>query len=244
MHEAQLHDRCSFVTLTYDDEHLPEDHSLHVEHWQKFAKRLRKEIGRFRFYHCGEYGPATLRPHYHAAMFGVDFHRDRELFKSTGDYPLYLSQTLQKAWGLGFTTIGNLTAQSARYVAKYVTKKITGPAAEKNYERVDAETGEVITVRPEYSTMSRRPGIGAGWYEKFGADVRRTGFVVINGRKTRAPAFYDRRHEEVDPEGYEEVKKARRDRVLLHAEDQTWERLAVREEVLRSKFRESHGGIA
>jgi len=75
MHEASQWDNNVFVTLTYDDEHLPEDQGLDVSEFQRFAKRLRKARpdDKVRYFHCGEYGEQLQRPHYHALVFNVDF---------------------------------------------------------------------------------------------------------------------------------------------------------------------------
>ncbi len=114
IHEAAMWDDNIFVTLTYDDEHLPRDGSLNKEHFQKFVKRLRKKFkGRvIRYYHCGEYGDELDRPHYHACFFNLDF-PDKELFKETDGNFLFYSETLEKLWGNGFCTIGELTFQSS-----------------------------------------------------------------------------------------------------------------------------------
>ena len=64
VHEASLHTANSFITLTYRNECLPGDGSVHPEHFQKFMKRLRKALPdvKIRFFHCGEYGSMLSRP--------------------------------------------------------------------------------------------------------------------------------------------------------------------------------------
>ena len=90
VHEAQLHSENSFITLTYNDDHIPRDGSLNKKHFQDFMKRLRKSIApkKVRFYHCGEYGPKLLRPHYHAILFGHQFD-DLELHSHRKGVRLY-----------------------------------------------------------------------------------------------------------------------------------------------------------
>jgi hypothetical protein len=73
---------------------------------------------------------------------------------------VYKSDTLDELWGQGITEIGNVTFDSAAYVARYIMKKVTGPMAEEHYEVLQEETGEIGEREPEYTTMSRRPGIG------------------------------------------------------------------------------------
>jgi len=221
MHEASLHDRNSFITLTYDDQHLPRDGSLDVTEWQRFAKRARKSLGPFRYYHCGEYGDLHLRPHFHACVFGADFSADRRHWKTVRGNPLYVSPTLDRLWGRGYAVIGEVTFESAAYVARYITKKITGDQAEEHY------AGR----KPEYTTMSRRPGIGKGWFDRWRDEVYPADEVIARGHPSRPPKFYDSQYELVDAAGYDLVKRKRIDKVRDHAVDLTWDRLKVRERV-------------
>ena len=146
-HEASLHEHNSFITLTYNNENLPKDLSLDVTHFQKFLKRLRahtedpdsdlypnilSQSKKPRFFHCGEYGEKFARPHYHACMFDLDF-ADQKHWKTINGNKHYTSETLEKIWPFGFSTIGDVTFESAAYVARYVTKKITGKNALHHY---------------------------------------------------------------------------------------------------------------
>ncbi len=223
-----MHERNCFLTLTYDQVHLPVDGSLDVADWQKFAKRLRKRVGPFRFFHCGEYGDENRRPHYHACIFGLDFSRDRVPMKFARGNTLYTSQCLEETWGKGFATVGALTWKSAAYVARYVMKKATGKLAETRYARVDPSTGEETTVRPEYVTMSRRPGIGTEWFSQFASDVYPADEVVHEGKRYRPPRFYDSK---LPVKELEVLKHRRRSAAGRHAEEQSPERLRVREKV-------------
>lgn len=241
VHEAQMHTRWvngvkvpnnSFITLTYRPDKLPDDLSLDVSHWQKFAKRVRKELGPFRFFHCGEYGDTNLRPHYHACMFGIDFNEDRIELKRSNGMALYTSPTLERLWGYGMVSIGNLDYESAAYVARYVAKKITGQAAAEHYLRLDESSGEVWAVRPEYCTMSRRPGIGSTWFDNFMSDVYPADEVVHKGKKHLPPKFYDGRLPEKDLEFF---KAKRRAAALRRSVDLTPERLRVREKIAERK---------
>lgn len=244
MHEAQMHERNSFITLTYNNQNLPADLSVDVEHWKLFAKRLRYYQGKFRYYHCGEYGEATpangmiARPHYHALIFGLDFFEDRKFWKNnkSGDR-LYTCEALDEIWGKGFTTIGEVTQQSAGYVARYTMKKLNGKKAEAEYgERCDPRTGEISFYRqPPYATMSLRPGIGASWFEKYYLDVYPSDEVVVDGRKTRPPRFYDKELAKFDPVLLDEIKHERGKTGNLHKSNNTPERLAVREYILEEK---------
>lgn len=199
MHEAELYSQNCFITLTYDEAHLPKSGSLDVAEWQRFMKRLRKHVGGgVRFYHCGEYGEQFGRPHYHALLFGYDF-SDKVLLKEVGGVKLFTSETLSKLWGKGFATCGAVTMESAAYVARYVMKKITGEAAAEHYG------GR----KPEYTTMSRRPGVGRAWFEKFSGDVFPSDEVIVNGRSCKPPRYYDNLLEKAMPEMLEAVKRER-----------------------------------
>ena len=93
VHESTLHEHNCFLTLTFDDDHLPSDHSVHVRDVQLFLKRLRKSLGdtKVRFFACGEYGAKNDRPHYHLIIFGYDFSDDRVLLRQTAYGPLFIS---------------------------------------------------------------------------------------------------------------------------------------------------------
>lgn len=229
-----MHKGNCFLTLTYDNEHLPEDWSVDVKAWQDFAKRLRKRIGPFRYFHCGEYGDANLRPHYHACIFGADFASSRYRWSGSGDRQLYRSPVLDDAWGQGHAVFGSLTYQSAAYVARYVMKKRTGPQASEFYKRVNPDTGEEHQVKPEYVTMSRRPGIGSTWFDRYVDDVYPHDNVVHEGKKFRPPRYYDAKLPESTLDA---LKAKRRDAAHKYKEDLTPERLRVREQVARSRLK-------
>lgn len=236
VHEAQLHEENSFITLTYDPAHLPDDVSVDVKHWQLFAKRLRKKKGPFRFLHVGEYGELNYRPHYHACIFGIDFREDRKLWKSQGGNDHYVSETLNDIWGQGLATIGNLTMQSAAYVARYCLKKLTGEPGKESCRRINTETGEETHVRSEYITMSRRPGLASDWFKKYKTDVYPSDEVVQDGKKHRPPKFYDRMLEADVPHEFETIKNKRRESVYKRRKETTHERLKIRETVTNARL--------
>lgn len=206
VHEAQLHDRNSFITLTYDQANVPPDGGLDVRDWQQFAKRVRRGLGPFRFLHCGEYGGRTYRPHFHACVFGLDFDRRSWVKLDNGQRT---SPVLAERWGLGQVTVGDVTFQSASYVARYIMQKAGGELALERYRRIDLATGEEYYVRPEYVTMSRRPGLGARWFERYHEDVYPSDFCVVDGKRHPVPSFYDDLLERSDPSALEQVKRGR-----------------------------------
>lgn len=241
MHEAQMHKENCFITLTFDDENLfkrPNPSSLDKREMQLFFKRLRKKFGAgIRYYHCGEYGEKYKRPHYHAILFGHDF-ADKTLWSVTdAGSRLYISKDLQELWPYGFSTIGDVTFESAAYVARYVMKKINGQLADYVYTIWDEDTGEILEERiPEYTTMSLKPGIGATWFEKYGSDVYPHDFVVVNGVKCKPPKYYDRKLIVDRPYEFEEIQNKRLTRADDFASDNTQERLIVKEEIALAKL--------
>lgn len=233
MHEASLYDDNCFITLTYNDANLPDDRSLNVRHFQLFMKRLRKRFGKgIRFFHCGEYGERFGRPHYHACIFNFDF-PDKEIFKVTPSGELlYTSKALDELWGFGFCTVGSLTFASAAYVSRYIMKKINGDRADEHY--FDPYTG--VFLKPEYITMSRRPGIGYSWFEKFSSDVFPSDEVIVNAASCKPPRYYDSLYEISNPTGFEFIKNARKAEALLHLDNSTPDRLRHREIVAKARL--------
>ena len=222
MHESTLHENNLFLTLTYNDENLPLYNSLNLRHTQLFLKKLRFKFGSgIRFYLAGEYGEQTARPHYHAIMFNFSLPDLKFYAKGKDDHRIFTSKTLDELWGHGECKVGSVTFQSAAYVARYITKKITGKKAAAHYGNR----------KPEFATMSRRPGIGAGWYEKYPHETYPSDLVVHEGVSIRPPKAYDKRLELENPKLYAAVRVARVQNAKQHADDQTRDRLKVREEV-------------
>jgi len=233
LHEASLHQDNSFITLTYSDSNLPRGGSLDYSDFQNFMKRLRKRVGtKVRFYCGGEYGQEQMRPHFHACLFGYDF-PDKVYYKKTeSGESIYTSKLLESLWPLGLSSIGNVTFQSAAYIARYCVQKVTGDLAEAHY-RVVTEDGEIIDRVPEFNHMSLKPGIGKPWLEKFRTDVFPRDYVVVNGVKTKPPKYYDRLFEKEDPGSFSEIVAQREldgygQRLLGEQSDV---RLAVKEQV-------------
>lgn len=243
VHEKSLHETSCFITLTYATENLPKDNSLRKRDFQLFMKKLRKWLAhkRIRFFHCGEYGENFGRPHYHAIIFGHDW-SDKELkFVTKRGDKVYTSKKLEELWGLGLVSTAEVTFESAAYVARYVTKKVTGEKAIHHYNKIDLSTGEILSERsPEYVTMSRRPGIGKDWFSKYTSDVFPHDRVVLRGRKMKPPKYYSALYEIHYPEDYARVK-ALRLKAAKKPEvqaDNTHERLRVRETIQLKKLNE------
>lgn len=124
-HESLLHPHNGFITLTYDDNHLPPGAKLSKPDLQNFLKRLRFKLGKekLRYFACGEYGEETRRPHYHLLTFGKDF-RGNELALSETEFH---SPYIEDLWPYGHHRIGTVQAGACFYVAGYETKKLGDP---------------------------------------------------------------------------------------------------------------------
>lgn len=189
--EASLHKQNAFVTLTYDEEHLPADGKISKTHLRNFIKKARHEYS-FRYFACGEYGDKTSRPHYHAIIFGQDFREGRTI---QINQELYCNNNLQEIWGKGAVVCAPYTMATGCYVSGYVAKKVG-----------NADTFSVMS-------RGRRPdgGIGYRWLQKYYDDIIRTGVCVVEGREYPVPQRYLQWMEEelagVKAERLEKVKE-------------------------------------
>lgn len=229
VHESKCYfDNC-FVTLTYSPEYLPQDGSLDRKHVQDFLKRLRRRFDdiKIRVFYCGEYGDDLGRPHYHLCLFNFDF-KDRKRWKKVHNGWYYTSEVLSELWPFGHSTCTDFSFETAAYVARYCTKKITGSSAEEHYQ------GKL----PEFVGMSLKPGIGRTWYDKYAkTDLFPHDNVISRGVKSKPPRYYDVLRERDDPDGFLKVKESRRQLGEETAFDNTFDRLATKLKIMESKTR-------
>lgn len=208
-HEAKLYRYNWFVTLTYDDANLPPGGSLQPKDLQDFWKRLRKSGTDVRYFACGEYGEQFQRPHYHALCFNFcppDLVARRRAMDGS---VVYESKSLTEIWGLGRVQVDEFSAAAAQYVTNYVRKKVIGSDSEAHYN------GRVR----EFQVMSRRPGIGAGFVDKYRRDIYPDGFVTRpGGGRRRAPRFYDLRLGKVDAKLLRAMKRKRKEAAVVRSE--------------------------
>jgi hypothetical protein len=247
-HEASLHEKNCFITLTYNDENLPEDKSVHRSEVQNFLKRLRKAISpiRIKTFYCGEYGDKNQRPHYHICIINYDFQDKEFLRTSKSGHILYSSKLLDTLWhNKGFANIGDVTFESAGYVARYCLKKQKG----KDYTFVDGydeETGEINkmhNLNPEFIGMSQ--GIGKTWYRCFKTDTYKD-YLETGGFKNKIPRYYDKQLEKENPELYAEIKLKREEKAKENEHEQTKKRRnskhlvkQAQEKMLKRQFEEN-----
>lgn len=241
MHESSLHRDNSFLTLTYREEDLPlgeRDYpTLAPRDLMLFWKKLRRELQRqgrnldvnpIRYFACGEYGDKRGRPHYHACLFGF-YPEDARLYSVKNGNRVYSSGFLDSVWKLGDVRIGDVTFESASYVARYIMKKQTGKAAEIYDER---------RIEPEFTRMSRNPGIGADWFAKYGATVFPRDRVVVRGFEAPPPRYYLKLLEDADPLYAEAIKAKRETASKERTVFLTRKRLKVKERIKKSRIKE------
>lgn len=238
VHEAMMHKDNTFVTLTFNDEHLPDDRSLHKSEIQSWLKRFRKRFGSgIRYMVCGEYGDKTQRPHYHIIFFNFKF-PDMKFWTTRHGQIYYRSDILESLWTdpwskdpRGYCVIGDVTFESSAYVARYVTKKLDGYLGESKYNGREKE----------FLSMSRMPGIGTEFFMKNYKDIYNHGYILLpNKHKAPIPRFYDYLLEKIDPELLQQVKLDKK-RYMIHNLfmeniDESVERLLVREELQKMKL--------
>lgn len=269
MLELGYHDSAYFVTLTYNDVHVPktlygkEDTgearcalTLRTRDIQLFFKRLRKAFpdDKIRYFLCGEYGGKTHRPHYHAIIYGL--HLDDLVYykRSDQNYPYYTSQKLQNVWSIydpytmtydpiGYVVVGKVSWETCAYTARYIVKKLKGEAA---------EFYELHNLQPEFTVMSRKPGIAAQYYQDH-PDVMDGDYIHLStdkgAVKFRPPRYYDRLFDVEHPGELENVKMERRDKAIAQRELKLMntnlsyiELLAVEEQNLKERLKKLKRG--
>lgn len=242
------HSSC-WITLTYDDDHLPVSDlsphpSLSKSDWTTFTKSLRNRGYKFKCYAAGEYGDRFGRPHFHACMFNLDFPDRRFKYTTDTGYEVHSSQILTDIWGKGFADVSDLSYDNAAYTARYTLKKIYGEAATDHYRRWDAY-GNQYWIEPEFSIMSRGGrtgrGIGYDFYQQYGDRIRFYDSVAIDGHEFPVPRYYDKLTEQEYPAEYERIKERRLLNLDPDNPDQTFARrmarLALREKQITRLYR-------
>lgn len=256
MLELMYHEKACFVTLTYNDENVPmsayqddegkwhDSMSLHKPDLQKFMKRLRRYYERrdgekIRFYACGEYGSKTRRPHYHAILYGVDFSENRELLAVKDGFAQYRSEILERLWPFGFSMICDVSWNTCAYVSRYCTKKYYGR------RNIYYQTFNIV---PEFNVMSRRPGLGAKYFEEHGNEVYINQEIWLSNNKgalkVRPPAYFDKLYEIEHPEEMEAIKEKRKELAenamalkLENTDLDMYEQLLVEEKVFKERIK-------
>ena len=228
IYESEKWKHNHFITLTYSEENtrdltkscvdvttgeVTDKLSLNKRDLQLFLKRLRSHYKRefnhtnIRFFACGEYGEHTERPHYHLILFNLPIIDLEPFFINKHHQQIYRSKTIEEIWGKGHVSVGELTFESAAYVARYTLKKLTKAEA------------ECIGIEPEFINMSRKPGIGADYlkdnykeiYENDELILRKSVDKVV---KQKPIKYFDKLYEQIDPEALYDIKLNRRENAI------------------------------
>ena len=238
---AEFHGLYSiFLTLTYDDAHLPMYGVLVKEDIQNFMKRLWWKVGteKLRYYVVGEYGSQCpyheivdcpkcgpiQRPHYHAIIFGwAAPPSDQEILGHRDGMVIYKSQIIEDAWKqagdngkeiIGSHEYSYATFEACAYVARYIMKKVTGDEHKvaDHYCKHIWQTDTWIDMPPEFAMMSKRPGIGKLYLDEYMHDIYPADEACVPGRTnvSKPPKYYDQFYEAKNPTDMERIKQARR----------------------------------
>ncbi|MDD6223553.1 MAG: hypothetical protein PUB18_00945 [bacterium] len=231
MLEAKQYKHNAFITLTYDNENIKLNKGINRETGEielvgnlvpndltNFMKKLRRHWEynygekNIRFYACGEYGSNTFRPHYHIICFNIDIPDLKYFFTNKSGDKTYTSEIIEKIWGKGIVSIGEVTWNSAAYTARYVMKKIKGKNAKEQYEEMG--------ILPEFVRMSRKPGIARNFYEDNKEKIYLTDEVIVTNKnglamKAKPSKYFDRLYDLDSPEAMEAIKKARKERAEI-----------------------------
>lgn len=261
MCEAKEHDHNYWLTLTYDDEHIPKyewftdgeqyfqdpgtwNGTLEPEDVTKFLKKLRKHLGveGIKYFYCGEYGEHTQRPHYHMILMGapLDISQFYDLYQDENFKMHWKSKEIDKLWNKGMIDVTELEWSNAAYTARYCVKKIFNePKSETEYARM----GKIS----EFVRMSRRPGIGSHYYEEnkysiYAGDEMIMRTIQGNVGAFKPPKAWDKKFKEEFPDQWNLIKKSRetaaeRSKKLLNGlSDYTdLEKMEIQKEIITRK---------
>lgn len=211
MLEAKYHESSIFLTLTYDDIHLPKNMDLCHSDFQLFMKRLRKRFPhlKLRFVMCGEYGEQTARPHYHAIIFGLVVPDLEEFGQSKNGEVTYTSQIMSDLWGLGFVHVGIGSEDAFGYVASYLAKDTVGDYVSDQFRLIDPTTGLYVDRKKPYLRSSNRKGIGYQFYKDYWQDMFPSDELIIDGVKYAPPQYFTDQLAKDQPELAQDVIRAR-----------------------------------
>lgn len=232
--EGSLWEENWFLTLTYDEDHLPRHDEfldskgrtwvdtencwngyLNDKDMTKFNKDIREywrthfNHTNIRFYYCGEYGSTTFRPHFHGIYFNLPILPSMlKYYKTTPDGNiLYTCPIIEKIWKKGYVVIGHMSWETAAYVARYVTKKWTGEMSDIHYG--------ILGQTPEFCRMSRMPGIARQYFEQHKEAIYKLDEIVMKvaNEKTlsiKPCKYFDQLYDIEYPEDMQRIKLIRR----------------------------------
>lgn len=190
----------SFVTFTYDDEHLPWVGSTHptlsYEHFHKYLDSVRHRAKKqfpfhpFKYFHssvnftyigCAEYGGKFERPHYHIIFFGID--------------PEECNDFLKTSWKYGSIDVQPLKKGGVNYVLKYINKQVFGELKQVLYLDKGCLPPKIF-----YST-----GFGSGLYEKHAKELYEKGYISNGQKRIYANAYYTKKYRNLNTQSIAEL---------------------------------------
>ncbi len=205
-----------FVTLTYDPEHVPAgnrgQYTLDPPALSSWIKRLRRRLeyngtaaDGVRFFACGEYGGQTLRPHYHVLLFNAPLSIGSIVARNNRGDCFFDCPDVTNTWTAGHVLVGEFNWLTAAYTARYVLKKQTG---------LNADIYQELGIAPEFTRMSRRPGIGLDYLLNNYEDIYDDDNIVlppVDGKKkvVKPPKYFDDKYKLLEPEHYQQIKDKR-----------------------------------
>lgn len=130
---VDTHNIAYFVTLDFDDQHLPKYKGIPCWDSEKikgFLKRLRHYIGKFRYLYATDYGSFLRRPHYHMMLVPSDqtLSKDKLMSGVAASWPYGKHQDIELLESID----GNCLA-AVEYVCGYVNKDIAFNPDDKTY---------------------------------------------------------------------------------------------------------------
>lgn len=173
-----------FVTLTFDDDHLPNPRPTKAEVSplvRKFLERVRKRYKRsFTHWIVSELGSTTKRYHLHGIFFDIPF-------------PIW---QLTDLWKYGFTSYRQLNPRRISYCTSYANKQIKG----------------LLELPSERQHVFCSPGIGKAFTDDSvnilfsHKDSTIVPFTYFNNRPVALPRYY--RTKMFTPDELEDVKES------------------------------------
>ncbi len=244
INESKYHKKACFITLTFDNKILLDKKSKAYkygaspsfvynidnskEYFKKFIKRLRKHYKdkRITFYHVGEYGEKTHRPHHHAILYGINFEEDRkEAEISKSGKPQFSSDILTNLWAAGRCRLQDINSNNIIYIAQYSLKKFKNNELNKRYKTV--------------MSFSNRSKISVKWVRRNYKEIKKGYLTDSDGKKFRIPESYKlnlkKSEEEHLKEAFRQYEENILERIGNTTNDDLIKKQKVREEIIRRR---------